>query len=218
MVDDMSLPETELALQAHLGDCFVDTDWQPALAAVMDAEGDTNQARQMVDDFYKKATHRSGLKIRIPALSTVLSKPQQATVVEADLMDTILELKSRNRIFGPAPSINDILDPIEERQQEQTETDGSVKGIADVVRREIAVENGEIIEIDDSEDDDNEDDNAPCRADLIKLCQQLQLGCMQHSDPQFSLELSHQLLKFRAILQKEELHNTTQTTLDSYIL
>ncbi|KAF9220265.1 hypothetical protein BS17DRAFT_715144, partial [Gyrodon lividus] len=35
----MTLPHAEAALQAHLGAWFEDSDWRPALKAIMDAEG-----------------------------------------------------------------------------------------------------------------------------------------------------------------------------------
>jgi hypothetical protein len=59
----------------------------------------------------------------------------------------------------------------------------------------------------------NKAENRPSRADLIILCQQLERGCMQYSDPEFSLELSHKLC---SILCKEELANSIQSTLDRY--
>jgi hypothetical protein len=50
----MSLPEAESALQAHLGDRFIDSNWRPALAAVMDAEGDTNKALDVINESIRK--------------------------------------------------------------------------------------------------------------------------------------------------------------------
>ena len=37
-------------------------------------------------------------------------------------------------------------------------------------------------------------------------------------DPQFSLELSNQLLNFRGILRREELKYSTQITLDRFLV
>jgi hypothetical protein len=41
---------------------------------------------------------------------------------------------------------------------------------------------------------------------------------MHYGNPKLSLEISHQLFKFCGILQREELANSTQTTLDNYFL
>jgi len=77
--------------------------------------------------------------------------------------------------------------------------------------------NGEVIEVEsDDGDDDDEGIPVPSRANLITLCQQLEYDCMHYGDPKVSLELSQQLLKFRGILQREELVNSTQTSLDDY--
>ncbi|KAG2067901.1 hypothetical protein BDR04DRAFT_1104285 [Suillus decipiens] len=98
--------------------------------------------------------------------------------------------------------------------------EGGDKAIADEVRREIAVASGGIIGIDsDSDDDDDDDDSAApsiTRTDLLHLCQQLEVGCMQYGDPQFSLDLSSQLCKFRAQLHREEILYARQTSLEQY--
>jgi hypothetical protein len=87
------------------------------------------------------------------------------------------------------------------------------------VQKETAVANGEVIKVDESEDDGDDDGTSlPSHANLIILCQQLEHCYMQYSDPQFSLELSHKLSKFHGILKKEELTNSTQSTLDRYFM
>ncbi|KIO01472.1 hypothetical protein M404DRAFT_150000 [Pisolithus tinctorius Marx 270] len=45
----MSLPNAEAHLAAHLGCHYVDVDWQPALTAVMDAEGDVTTAMKAIE-------------------------------------------------------------------------------------------------------------------------------------------------------------------------
>lgn len=214
--EDRSLPEAETALQAHLGDRFVDSDWQQALAAVMEAEGDTKQALGAINDLYKSATRQSGFKFWIPAPPTVAPKTHQAELVEGELMKDISDLKARNRIFGPIPSVDDILNPLEERQQEGAPLDGSVKGIADMVWKKVAGVDRDVEEVEDSDSKDDARSPIPSCADLIALCQRVEQGCMQYGDPQFSLELSLQLSKFCGILQREELLFATQTTLDRF--
>ncbi|KIK11436.1 hypothetical protein PISMIDRAFT_50390, partial [Pisolithus microcarpus 441] len=91
----MSLPNAESQLQAHLGDRFVDSDWQPALRAVMEAEGDVDKASTAVDSLRKAAVACSGLKLKIPRV-----KPQQSLLVKEDLISKVELLKSCNCIFG----------------------------------------------------------------------------------------------------------------------
>ncbi|KAG1767808.1 hypothetical protein EDD22DRAFT_741963, partial [Suillus occidentalis] len=95
---EMSLPEAETRLEHHLTDRYADTDWRPALKAIMDAEGDIDAALNA---------------IRIPARPKTLT---QVTSLETELMDSIDELKSRNRIFGKPPTVEELLDPVEERE------------------------------------------------------------------------------------------------------
>jgi hypothetical protein len=101
----MSLSEAETRLEQHLTDRYADTDWRPALKAVMDAEGDIATALEAVDTLAATASQRTGLEIRIPARPKI---PTQVTTLEIELMDSVGGLKSRNRIFGKPPTIEEI--------------------------------------------------------------------------------------------------------------
>jgi hypothetical protein len=59
----MSLPDAEKNLQTHLGERYTDSDWRPALKAVMDAEGDVEMALNAIDALMHAASRRTGLKI-----------------------------------------------------------------------------------------------------------------------------------------------------------
>ena len=123
---DLSRPAAEIRLQAHLGDTFNPADWEPALRAITEEE-DSDKALKAVDELEEAAKLRSGLKIRIAA------RPPQLIEAEADIMDTVKDLKSRNRIFGDLPTIDDILDPPEERVQEE-DPYSSYQGQDDIVK------------------------------------------------------------------------------------
>ncbi|KAI6024684.1 hypothetical protein BKA83DRAFT_99321, partial [Pisolithus microcarpus] len=192
VTSDMTLPEVESALQLHLGDHFIDADWQPALKVVMDAEGDVDQALEAVD------------------------KLQDAAASRTELEDHISTLKTRKRIFGDVPTLDEVFSPVEERQLEGSESDGTVKGIANQVREEFSADCVGAIEVEDDEDDE-EPTPSTSRTELIALCQQLEGVCMQFGDPQFSLTLTNILHKYRAMLRREDILNSTQTTLDKYI-
>ncbi|KAG1847026.1 hypothetical protein DFJ58DRAFT_730355 [Suillus subalutaceus] len=123
----------------------------------------------------------------------------------------------KQKITNDTPSRNgNILDPAEERDNgDFLNFEGGNQAIADEVRHEIAVANGEIVGI-NSDDESEEDGPSFTRTELLNLCQQLETGCMQHGDPQFSLNLSSQLRLFRARLRREELLNAKQTSIDRY--
>ncbi|KAG2110406.1 uncharacterized protein F5147DRAFT_537855, partial [Suillus discolor] len=63
----MSLPAVENDLKAQLCEHYIDSDWQPALKAIMDAEGDTDIALNAVNALAEAASHHTRLKICIPA-------------------------------------------------------------------------------------------------------------------------------------------------------
>jgi hypothetical protein len=110
-----------------------------------------------------------------------------------------------------------MLDPAEEKIGEDwANSDGIVAGIAEQVRQEMAEANGEVVKIDDDDDVDEESTISFSHTDPIKICQQLEEGCMQYGDPSFALALSHQLCKFCAVLWKDELLSSKQTSLDNY--
>jgi hypothetical protein len=76
-------------------------------------------------------------------------------------MGSVGELKKQNRIVGEPPLLEDLVDP--EDEQEVGESPYEFKGgddeIVDEVRHEMAVERGEIIEVDS--DSEGEEDNDP---------------------------------------------------------
>ncbi|KAG1839580.1 hypothetical protein F4604DRAFT_1909228 [Suillus subluteus] len=118
-------------------------------------------------------------------------------------------------LYSHAISPPHTLDPAEERENgDLLNFEGGDQAIADKVRHEIAVANGEVVEI---HSDDKSDGPSFTPTELLDLCQQLETGCMQHGDPQLSLNLSSQLRLFRARLRREELLNAKQTSIDCVV-
>ncbi|KAF9218755.1 hypothetical protein BS17DRAFT_719628, partial [Gyrodon lividus] len=87
---EMNLPNAEACLAAHLGHHYVNTDWQPALRAVMDAEGD--------------------VAIAMKAVEPLLSNANKM------LMTPVSALHECNHIFGKLLTLEEILDPAEEQE------------------------------------------------------------------------------------------------------
>lgn len=111
---DMSLPEAEEHLKTQLGDWYNDCDWRPALDAVMKAEGDTIQAQAAIQLLASKS-QLPRLAIRIPPRNQTQSNiaPQLADA-EQHLINSVQELVKRKRIIGPPPTIEDLVNPVEE--------------------------------------------------------------------------------------------------------
>ena len=88
------------------------------------------------------------------------------------------------------------------------------------VQHEIAVQKGEVIEIEEEDTDDEEDDNfrnVSC-SDTIKLCDQLEKISLKYGNSSTSLELNKQLCQFRVFLRCEDLLKSTQSTLNGFVV
>ena len=87
---------------------------------------------------------------------------------------SITDLKNRNRIFGPIPSLEEILDPVEEHRDSPFTFERGDSEIVAQVHHELAVERGETIEV---ESDDDGDDNGAAEltiSEVTRMCQQLE--------------------------------------------
>ena len=188
----------------------------------MESEDD-DAALDAVSTLYTAASSRTGIKIHIPAQRTTsdsepTQKPTQLMSAELEVMESVHHLREWNCIHGKPLSVDEIIEPPEERDLPESILDGGMKVIADEVRWEMAIANGEIVDVD--EDDDGDDASVTAalpHSELIQLCRQLKAGCMHYGgDPQFSVNLSHDLIKYRALLQWEEFLTAKQTTLDMF--
>ncbi|KAG2366196.1 hypothetical protein BDR07DRAFT_1458750 [Suillus spraguei] len=184
----------------------------------MDAEGDIATAHEAVGTLATTASQRTGLKIRIPACPKI---PTQVTTLEIELMDSVGGLKSRDRIFGEPPTIEELLDPVEEREvgDHDYEFPGGDNKIVEEVRRQMAIEKGDIMEVDSDSEDGDEDGNATLEytfTQVFTLCQQLEDACLQFGELKLSFDLSKRLRAFRACVRREEIRGAKQITIDSY--
>ena len=111
--DSMTLPMAKNQLQQLLSDSYVDEHWWAALTAVMDAEGDTEEASAAAEKLAAAATHHTGLVIKIPALHT---RPLQLAGAEEEILESVKNLKDCNRIFGTPMTLDELLAPREETE------------------------------------------------------------------------------------------------------
>ncbi|KAG2074203.1 hypothetical protein BDR04DRAFT_1126852 [Suillus decipiens] len=98
---EMSLPMVENDLKAHLHEHYVDSDWRPALKAISDAKGDTNIALNTINALAEAASHHTA---------------DQLSSIEVDLIQSVNDFKAHNCIFGQLPTLEELLDPAEERE------------------------------------------------------------------------------------------------------
>jgi hypothetical protein len=217
----MTLPATEEQLKNHLGNRYNAWDLQLALDTVMNAEGDIVKAQEALAQL-SSTTQLPRLTIRLPPhqlQSDPTPVPSQIIQAERDLMDSIDDLVKRRRIIGPPPTLEDLVDLIEEHKVGDSPyrfERGDAEIVAEVLH-EMAVIRGEVIKLDDEDDEDDLEDKdfLPCD-EVINLCALLEKASIRYGDNDIALELQHHLCRYRGQVQHEHLLNCTQSSLDSY--
>ncbi|KAH8976720.1 hypothetical protein EDB86DRAFT_3094704 [Lactarius hatsudake] len=203
-----TLPEAEDALKSIYGSMYRDSVWRPALAALMGSE----MMEAALDELEKfKAAQEAAAE---NGAVEVGAWDEPMTVVETELMEAVSELKTRRCIFGPLPSLEDLVNPPGElgsgENPDKFESDAD---IIEVVRRGV---DGEVEE----EGDDDEIEECPppqmSRAEMAKRCKTLRLVCID-AGVEASYELSKVLRKFEAQLRVMDLHKSTQQRLDGWL-
>ncbi|KIK92742.1 hypothetical protein PAXRUDRAFT_146634, partial [Paxillus rubicundulus Ve08.2h10] len=192
---------------------YKDTDWRPAFGAVMDAEGDSITANAAVEKLAQVAITCTGLKIHIPTRQPA----PQLVAIEDEVSKSISKLKGCNHIFGEPLTLNQFPEPSDE---EDIGGDSGPEGdetIVTVVSQEMAEKRGEVIEIEESDDDEGREPEISC-SEGLELCQKLEAACLQLGDATspLSLDLIKHIRHFRAHLRRQELLHAHQTTLDSF--
>lgn len=210
-MSDMTLPQAEDALKGHLGDQYIDENWRPALNAVMAAEKDATAALESIKAL-RQCPSNPTAPASLPATVLPLHAPTtQCADLEADLMSSIRELKSRNRIFGHLPTIEELINPPEERENESLQIFDSDDEIVHQVHYEKALEQGEIVEI-SSEDEEEDDASQVMTTEALEMCKKLGSFCLDTGVGSAS-ELSKVLHRFRAEVSREYMKSLKQSTL-----
>ncbi|KIM74848.1 hypothetical protein PILCRDRAFT_14146 [Piloderma croceum F 1598] len=122
----MSFTDAEAHLQAYLGGRFHFTDWKSAFDAIFEAKEDIPAAAAAIEQMAAKAI-TSSLATTSPSLSSpatpapspnpsVASCISQLQDLEAGLMHAVNSLQQCKRTRSTAPTLKDILNPIEETE------------------------------------------------------------------------------------------------------
>jgi len=211
--DEMTLPEAESKLRKHLGLRFVQDDWQPALNAVVNAEGDTLTALDALESLRKRAIQsNTHLVIKI----TPLPKPPQLLEAERGLARAVRELEERRRIIGDPPSLNELIQPPEEEVEDEDNRPENDEEFIASVDRDVAAELG-AVEEEDSDSDDEPREAEMCHAEVMELCKKLERACLDRIGEVDNVQaLSKEVRRFRGQLQRSQSANARQTTLETF--
>ena len=161
MNDQVMLPQAKTWLQEHLHNHYLDSDWRPILTVVMTAEGD---ATATLDAVGKLASTRYPPKptIKIPAQPYTITP--QVAILECNLMASIAELHIRHQIFGDLPSLEDLLDPAEEKEVGDSpyQFEGGDAEIVAQICHQMAVDQHNIVDVDSEDEHKPEEENGQC--------------------------------------------------------
>jgi hypothetical protein len=83
----------------------------------------------------------------------------------------------------------------------------------------MAIERGDIMEVDSDNEDGNKAENVMPEytfTQVFMLCQLLEDACLQFGELEVLFDLSKRLWAFRACVCREEICGAKQTTIDSY--
>lgn len=196
-----SIPAAEARLKLHLGDRYCDSDWSAAFTAVMSAEEDEKDPVTAVRQLSAAALARSS-HLAPPQSDTSVgpsttsesaasefgARPAQLEALESELMAAVDDLKQRKRIRGTAPTLEDLLNPIEER--ETGENRFAFPGGDDDIIAAVLKKDDEKMESQgaDDEDDgaaegvDQHDNSQISTREAIDFCGKLEEFCTLHSD------------------------------------
>ncbi|KAG5338723.1 hypothetical protein C0989_006431 [Termitomyces sp. Mn162] len=127
------------------------------------------------------------LTIKLPPWHT--HNPQLGAV-KAKLINSVNELVKSKWVFGQVTSLEDLLDPMEEREDLDLvhRFDGGDAEIIATVQCEMAEQRGEVLEIEES-DEEEEVDHSDCSiAELLALTEKLEWQSLKYADVDFLLD------------------------------
>ena len=195
-----TLPEAEEGLEKIYGSTYKDSVWRPALAAITGSETTEEALNELAK--FKAAESR---------IVDVNEGDRQREAVETQLMDAVTELKARRRIFGPLPSLEDLVNPPGELEiGEDPNRFTNDADIVEAVRKGVSEEGGI--------DDEIEECSPPqmSRAEMVTLSESLWKVCLG-ANVEAGYELSKVLRKFEVQIRALDLQNSTQQKLDAWL-
>jgi hypothetical protein len=172
-----TLPEAEEGLEKIYGSMYKDSVWRPALVAITGSETTEGALDELAK--FKAAENR-----------IINEGDGQMKSVETELMDAVTELQAHQHIFGPLPSLEDLVNPPGELEiGENPDRFTCDADIVEAVRKGISEEEGI--------DDEIEECSPPqmSRVEIVKLSESLQEVCLG-ANVEAGYELSKALRKF----------------------
>ena len=162
-------------------------------------------------------------RLWVPSNSCKVATIPRDSKVEEELLELVAELKARGRITGEPPTLEELVDPIEERGV--GEWLYSLEGrdldleIVRMVQEEMGLARGDIEEIDSDSDSDSDDPEVvpPSIKEMLEACRMLEEYSMVVCT-EGSLELVQAARRYRGHLLRMRREGEKQTTLDKFFI
>ena len=165
----MTLPQAEERLKSIFEVDYIDQEWHPALNTVLEAENDELKAMEAIE---KITTANNPIPATNPATPSI-PPPPQLQDVEQSLVTAVDELKVQKCIIGTSLTLEEMLNPTEEREIRDLmyKFEGGDDEIVATVQHEFEIEAGGIIEVDQSDDKaEEEKEKELTTKQVIELC------------------------------------------------
>ncbi|KAJ3745122.1 hypothetical protein DFH05DRAFT_1524784 [Lentinula detonsa] len=213
----MTLPQAEDALKEVFGAQYKDEVWRSMLSKITSQEPDSDRGPILAEI----ETHLQSLHPSSTVETGMPSSSAEISPVETELMDAVSLLKKRNRIFGPLPTLEELVNPAEEKDIGESAYqfgENAEEKIVKQVRYEEAVKRGEIVEIEEDEEDEEESSPDVSLSELLKnlklVEEQCGTGCIEDAAvAEDALHLIDQMRRFRGQVQKLQDVNSKQSSI-----
>lgn len=217
--DSITLPEVESRLKTLLGSSYVEQDWQLVIDAIFSAENDTELAIREVERLAAATANSSHLKICIH-YQTLEQPPPEVIEVEQDLLTTLKELHRLKGLPECVSSVDEVVEPKEEREFRMEEKfEGGDAEIVAHVKHLIAVENGEIVDIDEEEEEEEGESDPSAGltfSEIAQMCEKVEAAYWRFGCGEKGLTFLQELRRFRGLLAQMETKSKKQVTLHSF--
>jgi hypothetical protein len=225
---EMLFTDAEAHLQAYLGCRFHFAHWKSAFDAVFEAKEDIPAAAITMEKMATQAIASSPATTSSPP-ATPAPPPNSSIAhcisfsqlqdLEANLMCAVNSLQQCKRIHSTAPTLEDLLNPIEETEIGYSDyrfPGGDNKIVVEALCTTTETRDDKMDE--EMQEEEEGGDEGLSVKEGQRLCEQLKKLCLHYSDADgvSTLALQQQLRKLHAHLHRLEFASKTQVTLEKF--
>ncbi|KIJ54772.1 hypothetical protein M422DRAFT_240859 [Sphaerobolus stellatus SS14] len=148
----------------------------------MDAENDIMQALESIGELTKCLV----IALQVPQPLVAGRSPNNIPLPSSNPPQQL-----RNRITGSPLTLEEMLNPMLEREIGDScyRFEGGNQEILEQVKHEMAIQSGEVIEVDSDSEEEAEEGDKHSIKDVIRMCEMMERLCLRYGEPDTSLDL-----------------------------